>query len=156
MTSAQDVESIRLSLVELRRLFQRKELVALWERAFGRASNMDYGELRLLDAVRISEDGRATVGEIAARLGVDPSGASRQVADAVRKGLLRRQADQGDGRRVALELTPKGTRLQEKGSLLTSARITLALEDWSAADRARFAELFGRFVTSMIATPRRR
>src|SRR4051794_33949245 len=106
------LESIRVSLVALRRLFQRKELVELWEDAFGRRSRMDYGELRLLDAVRVSRS--ASVGEVARLLGVDPSRASRQVARAVQKGLLRRRAEQGDGRKVALQITASGRRLQEK------------------------------------------
>src|SRR5262245_19982811 len=86
-----DIESIRRSLVGLRRIFQRKDLVGLWESAFGRHSKMDYSELKLLDAVRVASEG-ATVGEVSTLLGVDPSRASRQVARAVVKGLLARKA----------------------------------------------------------------
>ena len=144
----QDLESIRLALVALRRLFARRELVELWEEAFGRRSRLDYGELRLLDAVRVSES--VSVGEVARLLGVDPSRASRQVARAVHKGLLRRRAEQGDGRKVALGITPRGKALQEKGSELTRARIALAVGSFRAEERQQFAALFARFVEGML------
>lgn len=145
------VEDIRVSLVELRRLFQRKELTALWAKAAGGDPRLDYGDLRLLDAVVVAGDGRATVGDVARLVGVDPSRASRHVARAVSRGLLRRAAAQGDARKVVLEVTPKGAALQAKGSDLTRARIALALARWSATDQATFERLFRRFVTSMVS-----
>ncbi len=149
-------ESIRGSLVGLRRLFQRKELAELWSAAFGESSKLDYTELRLLDAVRSVlsvDDGEATVGEIAVRLGIDPSRASRQVARAVKRGVLERRAVDSDGRKVVLRVTRRGEALQARGSELTRARIALALEGWSAADRRMFAELFARFTGAMLSAP---
>jgi DNA-binding MarR family transcriptional regulator len=148
------VEGIRVSLVELRRLFQRKELTALWAKAAGGDSRLDYGDLRLLDAVVVAGDGRATVGDVARLVGVDPSRASRHVARAVSRGLLRRAAAQGDARKVVLEVTPKGAALQAKGSDLTRARIALALAGWSLSDQQKFDRLFRRFVTAMVSSPR--
>src|SRR5215813_13806626 len=109
-----EVEAIRVSLVELRRLFQRRELVELWATAAGSTAGLDYTELRLLDAIRVAEarGNGATVGDASRLLGVDPSRASRQVARAVAKGLLRRRAEQGDGRKVLLEVTARGAALQ--------------------------------------------
>ncbi|HEY5923224.1 MAG TPA: MarR family winged helix-turn-helix transcriptional regulator [Kofleriaceae bacterium] len=141
------VESIRRSLVTLRRLFQRKELAELWAATFGEDTRLDYTELRLLDAVGIAAP--ATVGQIAQRLGIDPSRASRQVTGAIKRGLLRRRAEPGDARKVVVEITATGAALQRRGSELTRARITLALDRWSAADRAEFAALFDRFTVGM-------
>jgi DNA-binding MarR family transcriptional regulator len=149
---AEQVESIRRSLVGLRRLFQRRELASLWASAFGQSSELDYFDLRLLDAVRVAgSDGSsgATVGDVSQLLGVDPSRASRQVAVAVRKGLLARVAAQDDARKVLLEITPRGARLQQKGSELTRSRIDLALDGWAAADRELLAELLSRFVVQL-------
>jgi DNA-binding MarR family transcriptional regulator len=137
------IEDIRRSLVTLRRLFQRKELAELWSAAFGADTQLDYTELRLLDAVGIAES--TTVGDVAERLGIDPSRASRQVSAAVASGLLERHAEQGDARKVVLGVTAKGAALQRRGSDLTRARIALAVDGWSAADRTQFASLFGRF-----------
>lgn len=153
--SAGSTESIRISLVELRRLFQRKELVELWS-ASGPIPKLDYAELRLLDAIRVAQSRSAagtTVGEIARLLGIDPSRASRQVAHAVASGLVRREAAQGDGRKVVLEVTARGARLQARGSDLTRNRIALAIDTWTAAERAQFAELFRRFVDCMLPAP---
>jgi DNA-binding MarR family transcriptional regulator len=145
------VESIRRSLVTLRRLLQRKELAELWAAAFGEHTRLDYTELRLLDAVGLAEP--ATVGEVAQLLGIDPSRASRLVAAAIRRGHLRRRLEPGDARKVVVEITRSGAALQRKGSDLTRARISLALGDWSAADRAAFAKSFDRFTAAMTREP---
>ena len=147
-------ESIRHSLVGLRRLFQRKELVELWASAFGRQVELDYTELRLLDAVQTSGNAGATVGDVAVRLGIDPSRASRQVARAVGRGVLARHAAQEDGRKVVVKVTAAGAKLQARGSELTRSRIALAMRDWSRADRERFAVLFERFAHAMLEPPR--
>ena len=127
---AKEVELVRVGLVELRRLFQRSELAKEWAAAFGRARKLDYTELRLLDAVRssttrASADEGATVGEIAERLGIDPSRASRLVARSVARGTLSRHASAGDGRRVVLQVTDAGLQLQDRGSELTRSRVAL-------------------------------
>lgn len=150
------IEPIRNALVELRRLLQRRDLCAIWGDDLGRSARMDYAELRLLDAVRVARsltpDG-VTVGALAAMLGIDPSRASRQVARAVRKGLVRRTAAQADGRKVVLQITPSGAKLQADGSDLTRARVALAVAGWSGREREEFARLFGRFAEGM--APRR-
>lgn len=147
-------EAIRVPLVELRRLFQRRDLTAMWAAAAGKtAAGLDYGDLRLLDAIRVAEAQRggsgATVGDVSRLLGVDPSRASRQVARAVSRGLLERRVDQRDGRKVVVAVAGRGARLQARGSDLTRARIELAIASWSDADRARFAALFARFAAAM-------
>jgi DNA-binding MarR family transcriptional regulator len=156
---AKEVELVRVALVELRRLFQRSELAKEWASAFGRAQKLDYTELRLLDAVRSATtaapgDDVATVGEIAERLGIDPSRASRLVARSVRRGTLSRHASPGDGRRVVLRVTAAGVQLQDRGSELTRARVALALAGWPTAERAAFARLFSRFAHAIAQAPR--
>lgn len=145
-----EVEDIRVALVGLRRLFQRRTLTELWAAELGRGADVDYTELRLLDAVRVAGRGQATVGEVSRLLGVDPSRASRLVAAAVRSGLLARRATADDGRKVVLEVTARGSKLQARGSELTRDRIALALRPWTAADRSRFARLLGTFVSGML------
>ena len=153
-TEPASVESIRQSLIALRRLFQRRELVQLWASAFGEHSQLDYTDLRLLDAVRVAQSSDsaegATVGALSRLLGVDPSRASRQVAQAVTKGLLRRQAAQGDARKVVLQITPRGAALQNKGSTLTRSRIALAIDGWTRTEQAQLAKLLSRFVERML------
>jgi DNA-binding MarR family transcriptional regulator len=137
------IEQIRVSLVTLRRMFQRKELAALW----AGDPALDYTELRLLDAVRIAQP--ATVGEVAQRLGIDPSRASRQVKAAIERGVLRRSVDARDGRKVVVEVTKAGAAVQQRGSNLTRDRIAMAVKGWSTAEQERFARLFERFAAGM-------
>jgi DNA-binding MarR family transcriptional regulator len=144
------LESIRRSLVELRRMFQRKELSRLWADASGRTAAPDYTELRLLDAIHACGESGATIGDVALRLGIDPSRASRQVASAVRRGLLARHADTIDARRVLLSVTPRGARMQAMGGELTRARIATALAGWTKDERARFEVLLDRFVRDIV------
>ncbi len=62
------------------------------------------------EAARSEADG-VSVATVAERLVVDPSQASRLVAEAVRTGLVERLASQADGRRSLLRLTDSGTAL---------------------------------------------
>jgi DNA-binding MarR family transcriptional regulator len=149
-SSKPSIEAIRGALIDLRRLLQRRDLVRLWAKAVGGDAKLDYAELRLLDAVRVASGAGTTVGHIATILGIDPSRASRQVARAVKKGLLRRAAAQTDGRKVLLEITPRGAQQQTAGGNLTRARIERAVATWSARDRAQFATLFARFASGML------
>jgi DNA-binding MarR family transcriptional regulator len=148
------VESIRNSMVGLRRLFQRKELAQLWASAFGEHATLDYTVLRLLDAVGVSQTPNSkegtTVGEIARLLGVDPSRASRLVASAVADGLLERRVAQSDGRKSVLKITASGAKLQARGSEVTRSRIALALAGWTDHDCLHLAELLERFVQQML------
>ncbi len=152
--AAPPVESVRRSLVALRRLFQRKELAELWAATFGDRAKLDYGDLRLLDAVRVAQSSDAlngaTVGTMSKLLGVDASRASRQVASAVTKGLLLRQVAQSDARKVILRITAAGERMLAKGSEVSRSRIGLALESWSSADRQQLAGLLDRFVQHLL------
>ncbi len=93
----------------------------------------------------------ATVGTLAERLGVDPSTASRLVAQAVRAWYLRRVALQGDGRAVALALTAAGRALGESAARYQRTVFEEATRGWSAGDRAAFASLFVRFARGVAA-----
>jgi len=86
-----------------------------------------------------------TVGLIAERLGIDPSRASRVVADVVERGYAKRVASQLDARRICLELTAKGQRFVEavrRNKLEIFAR---ALGQWNERELVVFAALFDRF-----------
>ena len=82
----------------------------------------------------------------------DPSTVSRHVAALVDQGLVRRIADESDGRASRLVVTDEGhaaleTLRQERESHL--ARVTAA---WSDADLATFTTLFGRLLDDLAAT----
>lgn len=86
-----------------------------------------------------------TVGLIAERLGIDPSRASRVVADVVERGYAKRVASQLDARRICLELTGKGRNFVEavrRNKLEIFAR---ALGKWNERELVVFASLLDRF-----------
>ncbi|MDI6893651.1 MAG: MarR family transcriptional regulator [Bacillota bacterium] len=70
-----------------------------------------------------------TPGELAARLGVDPSAVTRITDALVQQGLVRREGDPSDRRVVRLMLTPEGGHLwaQVQETMLDRSRSLLGL-----------------------------
>ena len=96
-------------------------------------------------AVGDTPQDEVTVGNIAERLGIDPSRASRISADIVERGYALRVASQLDARRICLRLTVRGERL------VTAVRQTKwrifaeALAQWDEQELVTFARLLERF-----------
>ena len=86
-----------------------------------------------------------TVGTVAERLGVDPSRASRLVADVIDLGYIRRAASQADSRRIVLEGTEKGTALSTAFRERKSAAMARGLANWTEDELKVFAGLVERF-----------
>ena len=110
----------------------------------------------VLDIIEEAEEagGRATVTSAAAALNIDQPRASKLVAAAVAAGLVRREADQADGRRALLVRTPAGRRLSAQAHALRRQVFGEAMTGWPAADRAEFARLLTRFVESLAEVTR--
>ncbi|MCX5481147.1 MarR family transcriptional regulator [Kaistia geumhonensis] len=96
------------------------------------------------EAGRGEADG-VSVATVAERLVVDPSQASRLVAEAVRAGFVERLASQADGRRSLLELTDSGRELIAATRKAKRRLLRGQMDDWSDADVAAFADLLARF-----------
>ena len=96
-----------------------------------------------------AESEEVTVGLVAARLGVDPSHASRLVTNAIRSGLVRRVASQEDGRRSHLELTGLGLDLAGRSQQIRNDLVARAMAGWEDAERAEFGRLFVRFADGL-------
>ncbi len=96
------------------------------------------------EAARSEADG-VSVATVAERLVVDPSQASRLVAEAVRAGLVERLASQADGRRSLLRLTDSGRGLIASTRQAKRRLLAAQIDDWSDAEVAAFADLLGRF-----------
>jgi DNA-binding MarR family transcriptional regulator len=103
----------------------------------------------VLDAVEAAEPAPLGVNGIATALGVDQPRASKLVATAVTAGLLRREADQADGRRTNLALTPAGRSQLDAVHTYRRDRFATAMDNWTADERATFASLLTRFVTAL-------
>ena len=113
------------------------------------ARDLEISHLDVLDAVRRAEpDGEVTVGTIADLMRIDPSRASRIVADMVARGALRREASQADARRIIVVMTDVGKELVLEVQAVKRGVIESILEDWPEEDVAAFSHLFDRFITS--------
>jgi DNA-binding MarR family transcriptional regulator len=111
------------------------------------APGLEITHLDVLDAVwRAREEGEVTVGTIAEMMRIDPSRASRIVADMVARGALRRKASQADARRIVVVMTDLGNTLIEEIKAVKRGVIETILADWPEEDVGTFAHLFDRFV----------
>ncbi|MEV5838136.1 MarR family winged helix-turn-helix transcriptional regulator [Nocardia sp. NPDC052112] len=115
--------------------------------ALGADSPVPIAVFRVLDAVAGAD--ADTVGTLAPALGVDQPRASRLVAQAVSSGLLERAADQRDGRRAVLRLTPTGRDAVTVARDGRRAAMAAAMSDWTDRERAEFARLLGQFVDAL-------
>ena len=143
--SVQAAIDIDQQLANLRRSMARKELFRLALRDL--KLDIDLADLEIISMIEHGPgpDGEITVGLIAERLGIDPSRASRIVADAVDKGIIRRVASQSDARRIGLELTDTGRRHTSAIRHYKWNAFAEALGAWPEEDLVTFARLFKRF-----------
>ncbi|MGR9437495.1 MarR family winged helix-turn-helix transcriptional regulator [Rhizobium leguminosarum] len=111
------------------------------------APGLELSHLDVLDAVRRAQPaGEVTVGLIAEMLRIDPSRASRVVADMVGRNVLRREASQADARRIVVVMTEVGQDLLAEIVAQKLAIISEIVSDWPQEDVERFAALFERFI----------
>ena len=91
-------------------------------------------------------------GALADVLHADPSTVSRHVAALVDRGLVRRVADESDGRASRLVITDAGhTALQDLCAERESHLDTVTAR-WDADDLATFTRLFGRLIDDLEAS----
>ncbi|APU13816.1 transcriptional regulator, MarR family [Actinoalloteichus sp. GBA129-24] len=109
----------------------------------------------VLDAVEAAElDGRQIgVTGVASALAVDQPRASRLVADLVTAGLLRREADQRDGRRTVLMRTAEGQAASVVAHRFRQSVLAAAMADFSPQEQADFARLLTTFVGRLPTVP---
>ncbi|MEV0135021.1 MarR family transcriptional regulator [Dactylosporangium sp. NPDC050688] len=140
------LSAVETAMVAIRRSQTRRALARS-----GPTGGVDPAVFDVVDAVEGLGD-RATVMTVAAALDVAQPRASKLVAAAVEAGWLRREADQGDGRRSLLVRTAQGLALSERVHAARRARFAAATAGWTAADLDLFAQLLTRFVAGLTET----
>jgi DNA-binding MarR family transcriptional regulator len=149
-TSSPLLEEAGQALFRLGRFFARESMQRVVGEGTGRST-----ELSRALVVQAVEPGPAgpeqevTVGLVAERLGIDPSTASRLVAETLRAGYLTRAASPLDARRVRLELTDAGRELAENVRRYQGAVFEQVTRDWSDRERQEFARLFITFAQAV-------
>ncbi|WP_329277726.1 MarR family winged helix-turn-helix transcriptional regulator [Streptomyces sp. NBC_01451] len=144
------LNSVELAMIRIRRRQSRRSLAR--PAMEGMAEPLDLNTLSVIDAVDegASESERdVTVGFVADRLAIDPSRASRIVADAVRSGFVRRVASQEDGRRSCLALTRSGREAVSAAHRTRQDFYSRAFKDWDPDEQKHFARLLTKFVDSL-------
>jgi len=163
--SDKDAQTVERAMVAIRRSQNRRTLARLAAARQGArpgdgrgtaAGGAGRASVDVLDVIEEAEEtgGRATVTSVAAALNIDQPRASKLVAAAVAAGLVRREADQADGRRALLVRTPAGRRLSAQVHAFRRQVFGEAMAGWPAADRAEFARLLSRFVESLAEVTR--
>ena len=138
------------ALFRLGRAFARLPLAELLEDRGNRG--VELSSILVVQAVEAGEQaGRAVnVGDVAGQLGVDPSTASRLVAQSERVGFLRRRPSPTDGRSSVLELTDGGRALGASAVEYQRAVFDAATEGWTERERQEFARHFVRFAEAIV------
>jgi DNA-binding MarR family transcriptional regulator len=90
-------------------------------------------------------DPEVTVGTVAEKLKIDPSRASRLVAEIVDHGYARRVASQADARRICLEVTEKGRAFGDAFRRRKSEMLSLGLQGWTEEELLTFERLLERY-----------
>jgi DNA-binding MarR family transcriptional regulator len=114
------------------------------------ASDRDRAALVLLHP--LTRLGPLRQGALAELVHADPSTVSRHVAVLVERGLVRRVADESDGRASRLVVTDDGRAALEALRRERESHLERVTAGWSAADLASFTTLFGRLLDDMSAT----
>mgnify|MGYP003777026827 CR=1 FL=1 len=108
-------------------------------------------DIQVLEAVHAAMDREAgvSVADVAHQLGIDRSGASRFVADAVEHGFLARDAALTDARRAALSITPAGRELLAQAHAWQERMFAELTAGWPERDAAAFAAYLRRLADEL-------
>lgn len=136
-------------------------------RAFGRQPSRDAllaeGEpapdlsaILLVQAIAAAErrGEEVTVGVVAVELGIDPSTASRLVAQCEARGYLTRCTSLRDGRASVLTRSARGVELEQAAAAYQRRVFAMATQGWSEEERQEFAARFAAFAGAIIAALR--
>lgn len=90
-----------------------------------------------------------TIGLVADEMCVDPSRASRIVADLVARDLLERGVAKEDARKSILRLTPKGIETMHRFRDTKWTMLAQVFDGWTEAEIEAFSTLFRRYALSI-------
>ncbi|MFC8384475.1 MarR family winged helix-turn-helix transcriptional regulator [Nocardia sp. NPDC057272] len=138
-------------------------LVRFWSRrwsnqAFTGSSSESDDDRRRVQHIQVVEavaatlrtDRETTVTDVAEQLGLDHSGASRMVRDAVAAGYLAREGSADDRRRVVVRLTGSGRELSAASHDWQRRCFDQLTASWTEHDRRQFAGYLERLADETI------
>lgn len=112
------------------------------------------GDERLLepgqmDALDLLARRDRTMKQLAERMRIDPSSATRAVQRLVADGLAVRAAAPDDGRVVMVQISDRGRSLHAEVDARRAHAMAMILGEFTAAERADLADLMDRFVQAL-------
>ncbi|MBV9950492.1 MAG: MarR family transcriptional regulator [Acidimicrobiia bacterium] len=144
-----ELEQLSTSLHRLGRLLASRQISSRITTAAGvEVTQQGTTLLRVL-----LREGQQSMNALAVAAGMDLGAVSRQVRLLEEAGAVTRASDPEDGRVALLRLTAEGRRIAERIRSVGMRHLEDALGEWSDADERRLAELLGRFVDDLMATP---
>jgi len=139
------------ALIRLRRLWQNPSIDRILVEPDG--ARLEMSTVLVTDAIHRLQDADppevARVGDVAERLDVAPSTASRLVDRAVRAGMVARGTAAADSRQVTLTPTPAGSALLGRAFLFRTRYLEQVLKGWTRDDVATLARLLDRFADAV-------
>jgi DNA-binding MarR family transcriptional regulator len=125
--------------------------VRYWSRRWtgaGHAVDAERGrDVMVTEAVAtLQGDSGATVNQIADELGIDQSGASRFISQAVERGYLRKVASPSDARQRLLLVTAEGAKMLDSAHQWQESIFAELTAGWPADDVRRFDGYLRRFL----------
>lgn len=97
----------------------------------------------------VKANGSATINDIAAELGIDQSGASRLMSQAMAAGLVQRARAEGDGRARECGLTPAGEELLNHARAWQEDVFARLTAGWTADERDAFEVQMNRILSAV-------
>ncbi|MDX2968399.1 MarR family winged helix-turn-helix transcriptional regulator [Kribbella solani] len=125
-------------------------VVRYWSRRWtsaGQAVDVERGrDVMVAEAVAgLQGSGGATVNQVADELGIDQSGASRFISQAVERGYLHKVASPSDARHRLLRVTDEGDRLLDSAHRWQDSVFAELIAGWPADDVRQFQLYLQRF-----------
>lgn len=139
------------ALFQLGRVFSRHPLHRMLHEHSGRPVQLS--QILVAQAVadvQAKSGYDTTVGAVAERLAIDPSTASRLVAETIGAGYLSRAASPTDGRRSLLVLTDAGRALVAHALRYQRSVFEQVTQMWPEQEQLAFAHLFIQFAHAVI------
>jgi len=137
------------ALFRLGRMLSKQPIRELLTRQTGNAVGLSH--ILVSEAVAAGPEQpeqEITVGVVAERLAIDPSTASRLVAETIEAGYITRSPSHTDSRRICLELSETGRMLVEQAHTYQRSVFTQITRDWTEEERLEFSRLLVKFVDS--------
>ena len=143
-TDREHARRIGRAWIELRR---GAAASALRSYLFGTEKALEQGQMDALDLLTRRDE--RPMKELAARLRVEPSTATRAVQRLENDGLVERFASPEDGRVVLVRITEEGRRRHDAVAARRSIAMMHILGEFDPAERAQLANLMDRLISSI-------